>query len=127
MNLMRLLLPAFFLLVLGLGNIAVGSFKEEQYREVYEELIATNPSRIDSSNSALGRIRNANNTDDIQLRRRQEATERRNLYLLVAFGGKILVTLSLGLLFVSCIFKIKRTREKEISIRNTTLEQPTTV
>ncbi len=97
----KFILPAAFLFVLGLGNILVGQYKEWQYTQVYEELSVREPApRLPS---VIGRIQAVPQAQDRHMRRQIEANERRNLYRLVAFGGKIFMSLSL-LLLASGIF-----------------------
>ena len=99
----KFLLPALFLFVLGLGNILVGQYKEWQYTQVYEELSVQEPAP--KLPSVIGRIQAVPQAQDRHLRRQIEATERRNLYRLVAFGGKTFMSLSLVLLCLGLFFR----------------------
>ena len=92
---MKFLLPAIFLFTLGVGNIIVGSYKEWQYKQVYDELTELKPSPALSS--TLSRLQTTKQTSDRHLRRQLEANERRNLYRLVSFGGKSFIALSIVL------------------------------
>ena len=94
------LVPALFLLFLGSGNILVGTFKARQYQEVYDELIVLQPARDTAISSALARIQAVNKSPDRHHQRQTEANERRNLYRLVVFGGKLFVYFGL---FLFCI------------------------
>lgn len=96
---MKFLLPALFLFVLGVGNVWVGQYKEWQYKQVYDELSELQPAS--NINSTLGRIQSVPQTKDRHRRRQMEANERRNLYRLVAFGGKAFISLSLMLFALS--------------------------
>ncbi len=113
---MKFLLPGLFLLVLGLGNILVGSFKEHQYLEVYQELSVLEPAPDTARNSALGRIHTAKQTNDRFYRRQAEASDRRTLYRLVHFGGRVFVTLSALLLFLAGVCRLlERSAERPAS------------
>ena len=98
---MKFLLPAIFLLVLGAGNVIVGDYKEYQYQQVYQELKELQPTT--NIGSTLGRIQSVPQTNDRHQRRQVEANERRNLYRLVAFGGKVFISLSILLFTMSLI------------------------
>lgn len=102
----RLLVPALFLLVLGAGNILVGTFKVRQYDEVYSELATLEPAAEPLPGSALMRIHTMRRVTDRLERRRYEVEDRRNLYLLVVFGGKIFIALSTVLLLVAAIGQV---------------------
>ncbi len=97
---MKLLLPAIFLLVLGIGNLWVGYFKERQYELVYEEL-----RKLESSTSSSTPINTPETNQNIaerHARRKREVEERQGFYSLVSFGGKAICSLSL-LLFTAAI------------------------
>jgi len=96
---LKFFLPAAFLFVLGLGNILVGHYKEWQYNQVYEELSVQTPTP--KLPSVVGRIQAVAQVQDRHVRRQIEANERRNLYRLVAFGGKAFMSFSLVLLLLA--------------------------
>ena len=103
----RLLLPALFLFVLGAGNIIVGSYKEWQYRQVYEELAVLEASP-DASASGLDRLQNFKQLSDRYLQGQIEARERLQFYRLVAFGGKTFIGVSIGLLAMALLLQVTR-------------------
>ncbi len=121
---MKFFLPAVFLLVLGLGNITVGYYKEWQYRQVYEELNELEPNS--KMSSALGRIQAVPQTKDRREQRQLEATERRNLYQMVGFGGKALVFVSL-LLFSAAAIARYTYRKTTRAVPREQLPDPRTV
>lgn len=104
------LVPAIFLFLLGMGNITVGVLKERQYREVYEELAVLQTAPNPISASSLGRIRAAVPNRDRHLERQGEATERRNFYSLVIFGGKVFIVASLPLFVFAALTQYRANR-----------------
>lgn len=109
----QFLLPASFLLVLGLGNLMVGFYKEQQYVQVYDELMRLDPSA--AVQPTVGSLRAAQDIADRHLQRKREVTERYDFYRLVTFGGKAFCTLSLLLFTVAAglaPFQKKRTADE---------------
>lgn len=104
---LKFFLPAAFLFVLGLGNILVGHYKEWQYTQVYEELRIETPTP--KLPSVVGRIQAVPQIQDRHMRRQIEANERRNLYRLVAFGGKAFMSFSLVLLSLAALAQYAKT------------------
>jgi hypothetical protein len=98
---LKFFLPAAFLFVLGLGNILVGHYKEWQYTQVYEELSVQTPTP--KLPSVVGRIQAVPQVQDRHMLRQIEANERRNLYRLVAFGGKAFMSFSIVLLSLGAL------------------------
>lgn len=93
----QFVLPGIFLLILGLGNIGVGTFKEEQYDEVLAEL--SEPSQSQSIEmTPLKRIQSSEQIAVRAYQRKKAALGRRDFYRLVAFGGRGMVVISLVLL-----------------------------
>lgn len=92
---MKFLLPASFLLVLGIGNLLVGFYKEQQYVQVYDELMRMEPTGV--AQNSVGNLRAAQDIADRHLQRKREVTERYDFYRLVTFGGKAFCSLSLVL------------------------------
>lgn len=98
----RLLIPGLFLLILGLGNIAVGELKYSQYKEVIKEL--KNSTYTEGNEmlkaSPLRRLQleqeRANRTDE----RLQKSKARASLYFLVRSGGQIFLAISSGFIVV---------------------------
>lgn len=94
----KFLLPILFLFILGMGNILVGTFKELQYKQVYSELEQTTELQYTPvEEKALGGLRATQLAAeklafDRYSKRKMDASERRNLYLMVIFGGKIFLT-----------------------------------
>ena len=98
-RIMKLVLPGVFLLVLGIGNISVGTFKGEQYEQVLQELSTTEPGPSLANASPLRRIQLATQTASRLYQRQDKARAKRDFYRLVASGGKVFVIISL--LFLS--------------------------
>lgn len=106
----QLLIPGLFLLALGIGNVAVGTFKVSQYVQVISELSAPEPGlALDfSQTSSLERIRQSQeNPDRIRLRQ-ESALARIDFYRLVIFGGKVFVALSIPFLIFALILRLKQ-------------------
>lgn len=111
---MKLVIPSAFLLVLGIGNIAVGYYKQAQYDTVVQELSqatfipdevrATPLMRIQVSKPATARL----------YQRQQKAAGRRDFYRLVVLGGKLLLGLSFILLFWAWILTPARDERSEL-------------
>lgn len=108
----KLLLPALFLFVLGVGNISVGLYKEWQYRQVYEELTILESSPEFGSASGLNRLQNYQETRDRYQQGQIEARDRLQFYRLVAFGGKALIGISIILLAAALLFHIAGVPER---------------
>ena len=102
----KLLLPALFLFVLGLGNISVGTYKEWQYRQVYEELTVLEASPEFGAALGLNRLQNFQENNDRYLQGQVEARDRRQFYRLVAFGGKVLIGVSIIFLATALLFQV---------------------
>lgn len=110
----KLFLPAIFLLVLGLGNIAVGSFKQQQYEEVLKEL-RLGPSDIALVNvSPMRRIQLNRRSEDRNIDRLKQAQVRRDLYHLVILGGTSMVAVGSVLLLATAIFSYRRSRDLKL-------------
>jgi hypothetical protein len=95
---MKLLLPALFLLTLGLGNIAVGSYKQAQFELVLRELSATKALPEQMHISPLLRIQISKPATERLYQRQQKARGRCDFYRLVVLGGKLFLLLSGALL-----------------------------
>ncbi len=91
---MKLILPGVFLLLLGVGNIWVGSYKADQYREVIEELSLLQPTPGLEGASTLRRIQLAEEVSSRHYERLAKARARLDFYQLVTYGGKVFVGLS---------------------------------
>ena len=104
----KLVLTAIFLLVLGTGNILVGTFKVQQYDEVSSELEMLIPESQLGSQSILMRIHSARRDVDRLDRRRIEVNDRRSLYRLVVFGGKIFIAISTTMLLIALSLRLLR-------------------
>lgn len=101
----KFLIPAIFLFVLGIGNIAVGSLKQAQFIQAYNELAELAPIEKDMEASALNRIQNIKQTKERHIERKLQAKERKHFYGLVAYGGKVFVGLSLVFFYLSFFSK----------------------
>ena len=105
-----LLIPGTFLFILGLGNIAVGDLKYQQYKQVIIELESKEKSFNSEmlKASPLRRLQleqeSANRTDQ----RLEKSIARANLYRLVYIGGKIFLAISSGFLIVGAYLWVKK-------------------
>ena len=113
----KLLLPAIFLLVLGIGNLLVGYYKEWQYSQVYQELIELEPTQTKLKSGSLDRIQTTKTSKDRRKQHQLEAYERLNLYKLVSFGGKVFIGVSLLMFYLSLLnhYKIFFDNSQEVS------------
>ncbi len=95
----KFLLPGIFLLILGVGNVLVGGNKVAQYRSVIQDLTALGESYSGASGTtSLERIQQAKRATDRHVQLEHRARARTEFYLLVTFGGKVLV--GIGIIFV---------------------------
>jgi hypothetical protein len=99
---MKLLLPAVFLLILGLGNIGVGIQKRDQYQEVIEELTELRPTEALTPTSPLIKFQQELQSADRNTQYRKQAEDRKEFYSLIAYGGFLILLLS-ALLFVGAL------------------------
>ena len=107
----KFLLPGFFLFVLGLGNVTVGTLKHRQYNKVVEELADLQPTATEVlSGSPLQRIQRAKITEDRHDERMGKALARAQFYGLVIFGGKVFLSLSIGFLLVGSLVAFNNAR-----------------
>lgn len=112
----KFVLPGIFLLLLGIGNIAVGHYKGEQYNQVLEELSEPHPSANLVNASPLRRIEFVRHSANRLSQRQSKARARRDFYQLVTFGGKSFVGLSIVLLFSGlCVRYIERSRPQSLA------------
>ena len=108
---MTFLLPGLFLLLLGAGNIVVGNYKAEQYKQVVANLGSPELPPVLQKASPLRRIRIAKLTESRTYQRRKTAVARLDFYLLVTFGGQVFASLSLPFLLVGLAIRILGDRE----------------
>ena len=115
----KFILPGLFLLVLGAGNIYIGSSKVNEYQNVLIELEKQQPSNFKNT-SPLKRLRLAEQSADRIYQRLGEAKNRISFYQLVVFGGKCFFIVGIILLLTSLFMKksikkevIKESPEKE--------------
>jgi hypothetical protein len=99
---MKLLLPAAFLLILGLGNIAVGIQKRVVYQEVINELTELRPTEALTPTSPLIKFQQELQSADRNTQLRKHAEDRRDFYDLIAYGGYLILLLSL-ILFIGTV------------------------
>lgn len=110
----RFFLPALFLFVLGAGNIVVGTYKEWQYTQVYDELSLLEASAESGIVSGLDRLRDVrtgqdNSPQNQYAQSQREARTRLQFYRLVAFGGKSFIALGVLLLAAALAFHLSGT------------------
>lgn len=104
---MKLLIPGLFLLVLGIGNISVGTFKGRQYQEVLDELSVLEPTPGLENASPLRRVQLAKQTETRLYQRQNKAENRLDFYQLVRFGGKVFMVIG-ALLTIAGLFMLWR-------------------
>ncbi len=110
MNPLKFLIPALFLIALGVGNMLVGHFKLQQYNELLTKLDSQDIEEEPKDLSPLQRLKYASDSSPKLLALRQKAEARRDLYQLVSYSGKIFLALSL--LFLVALL-INRNQSKD--------------
>lgn len=119
---MKLILPGVFLLLLGVGNIWVGSYKADQYREVIEEISLLQATPGLEGASTLRRIQLAEEVSSRHYERLAKARARLDFYQLVTYGGKVFVGLStvflLGGLMLSYLQQLSSRHQEANSYAN---------
>lgn len=110
---MKFIVPGLFLLVLGIGNISVGTFKGDQYEQVLAELSAQESTLGAANASPLRRIQLATQAASRLYQRQERAQAKLDFYNLVATGGKVFAALSLVFLFAGLLryFQLYRGRQ----------------
>jgi len=104
---MKFFLPGIFLLVLGIGNISVGTFKRQQYSSVLKELSVRESTTELVNVSPLRRIQLAKQNANRNYERIGHARARRDFYGLVTFGGEVFIGLSAVFLLISILLRLK--------------------
>jgi hypothetical protein len=110
---MKFVVPGIFLLILGIGNISVGTFKGDQYEQVLADLSAQEPTIGAADASPLRRIQLATQAASRLYQRQEKAQAKLDFYNLVATGGQVFVALSLiffaaGLVRYIQLFRFKK-------------------
>jgi len=98
-------LPGIFLFLIGFGNTVVGVMKADQFDEVLQELASAKQYKEEVSSSPLMRMQLARKLTDKTFNQYSTYEERRNFYKTVAFGGKVVMALSLLLFSAACLCK----------------------
>jgi hypothetical protein len=96
-------LPGIFLLLLGFGNTYVGVMKVDQFDEMIEELTSADQYKREVSSSPLMRMQMARRLSDKGYDRYATYEERRRFYKTVAFGGKVVMALSILMFTAACL------------------------
>ena len=96
-------LPGVFLFVLGLGNVVVGVMKAEQFDQVLRELVSAKQYKEEVSSSPLMRMQLARKLSDKLFDEYSTYQERKRFYQTVAFGGKVVMSLSLIMFIGACL------------------------
>ena len=96
----RFVLPAFFLLLIGVGNLWVGIEKKDQYDQVFRELSSLRPVAEIINSSPISRIQLSEYTEERLYQRQEKARARIDLYRLVIFNGKVFLALGTLALFI---------------------------
>ena len=110
----KFILPGIFLLILGAGNIYIGSSKVSEYQTVLIELEKQQPSNFKNT-SPLKRLRLAEQSANRIYQRLGEAKDRISFYKLVVFGGKCFFVLGAILILFSLFVQRK---ESSLKISN---------
>ena len=113
----KFILPGLFLLVLGAGNIYIGSSKVNEYQNVLIELEKQQPSNFKNT-SPLKRLRLAEQSTDRIFQRIGEAKDRISFYTLVVFGGKCFFAIGVVLLLISLFVKKKKLQQTKLRQQN---------
>lgn len=97
----KFIIPCFFLLALGIGNITVGTFKYEQYDEIIKDL-ESRPANISVNDtfSPLQRLKSTIDTPPRSLAHEKKAQARKDFYQLVLFGGRVFLAMG-GIYFIA--------------------------
>ena len=106
----RFLVPTIFLVVLGVGNIFVGTFKFEQYQQVVHELEEIRPALDLLETSPMKRIHLAEQAETNLFKQRERAKARLDLYGMVIFTGQLFLGLSGIVLIVGGLFSMLKAR-----------------
>lgn len=96
------LVPALFLLALGMGNMIVGHYKYQQYTEIMIDLDKKEIKEEPKNLSPLQKLRFASDSSPKLLALKQKAEARRDFYQLVSFSGKIFLAIS-ALFFIATL------------------------
>lgn len=102
----RLLLPGCIFLLLGFGNVAVGSYKRAEYERELQKLKVLSPSVEAKQLPPLERLalmkeEALSEQPDPIVDAYAKAIQRKQFYQLITYGGQLLLGLSLLLLGVS--------------------------
>lgn len=103
---MTFFLPGLFLLTLGVGNILVGHYKVEQYRQVIQNLGTLELPPVLQKASPLRRIQLAKLTETRTYQRRKTALGRLDFYHLVSFGGQVFASLSIPFILIGFTIRL---------------------
>lgn len=109
----RLLLPGLILLVLGLGNLAVGTFKKAEYERELAKLVTLSPlveakKLTPLARLALMKTEAISDQPNPLIDAHAKATQRKQFYQLITYGGKLLLGISLLFLGVSGTLQLLR-------------------
>ena len=111
----NILLTGFFLVVLGLGNLLVGTYKVAQYEEVAQELEVPEFVPKDLPMSPMMRIEHERQNTKRQMDRQTKALSKLELYGIVALGGRLIlgagIFLSAYAALMCCINRLIRHRD----------------
>ena len=89
------ILPAVFLLIMGIGNLSIGVYKRSQYESTIRDLSLEKPkTKLLDNASPLRRIEYEKTTANRLNKRQARAKGRRDFYRLVSFGGIFFIALS---------------------------------
>ncbi|OVE80326.1 hypothetical protein BVY02_00545 [bacterium J17] len=113
------LMPGVFLMLLGIGNISVGTFKGDEYQAVIDELAELSPTAALINASPLERIQLSNESIAKNYQRQRKAKARRNFYRLVTFGGQVFIAISLFLLLIGGVLHYLHLRSAQQKQRET--------
>ena len=99
---LKLLIPAVLLLLLGIGNLAVGSTKADEYRKIIHQIeIETKPSELRKERSALERVAISSPKFKDAFQQQKRAKNKLNFYNFVILGAKLFLSAGALLFFIS--------------------------
>lgn len=119
----KFLVPGFFLLLLGLGNLTVGTIKGDEYEQILSELSTSNGQVELANASLLRRFKMAKLSADRLNQRRKIARGRVKFYGLVSLGGYTFLLFSAPLIGIGTFMHLKRKKQhNDITLNEKTID-----
>jgi len=94
----KLLLPGFFLFILGIGNIGVGVVRGEQYSNGVQEATSVPSISKEEAFSNMANVQLEKFSSQMLSQREQKFENRKNFYASVEISGKIMLVISVFLI-----------------------------